>query len=73
LEYNESAYQLFIGFKKAYGSISREVFYNILIQFGIPMKLFWLIKMYLNEIYSKVCVRKHLSNNFSIQNGLKQD
>jgi hypothetical protein len=46
--------------------------YNILIEFGIPMKLVRLIKMCLNETYSKVRLGKHLSDNFPIQNGLKQ-
>jgi hypothetical protein len=45
--------------------------YNILIEFGIPMKLARLIKMCLNETYSKVRIRKHLSDSFPIQNGLK--
>jgi hypothetical protein len=31
-----------------------------------------LIKMCLNEIYNKVCIGKHLSEGFPIQNGLKQ-
>jgi hypothetical protein len=31
-----------------------------------------LIKMCLNETYSKVCIGKHLSESFPIQNGLKQ-
>jgi hypothetical protein len=31
-----------------------------------------LIKMLLNETYSKVCIGKHLSDTFPIQNGLKQ-
>jgi hypothetical protein len=31
-----------------------------------------LIKVYLNEIYSKVCIGKHLSDAFPIQNDLKQ-
>ena len=35
---------LFIDFKKAYDSVRREVLYNILIEFGIPMKLVRLIK-----------------------------
>jgi hypothetical protein len=36
----------------------------------IPMKLFRLIKMCLNETYSKVHIGKHLSDKFPIQNGL---
>jgi hypothetical protein len=36
------------------------------------MKLVGLIKMCLNETYKKVCIGKHLSDSFPIQNGLKQ-
>jgi hypothetical protein len=46
--------------------------YNILVEFCIPMKLVRLIKMCLNETYSRVQVGKHLSNMFSIRYGLKQ-
>jgi hypothetical protein len=59
-------------FKKAYDSVRREVLYNILKVFGVPMKLVRLIKMCLNVTYSKVRIGKHLSDNFPIQNGLKQ-
>jgi hypothetical protein len=38
-EYNETVRQIFIHFKKAYDSVGREVLYNILIEFGVPMKL----------------------------------
>jgi hypothetical protein len=34
------------------------------------MKLVSLIKMYLNEAYNKIHVGKHLSDMFSIQNGI---
>jgi hypothetical protein len=60
-KYNETVHQLFIDFKKAYGSVRRELLYNILIEFGIPMKLIRFIKMCLNEIYSKVSRGKSLS------------
>jgi hypothetical protein len=71
-EYNEIVHQLFIDFQKAYDSMRREVLYNILIEFGVPMKPVRLIKMCLNETYIKVRIGKHLSDSFPIQNGLKQ-
>jgi len=43
-EYNEAVHQLFIDFKKAYDSVTREVLHNILIDFVIPIKLVRLIK-----------------------------
>jgi len=63
---------LFIDFKKVCDSVRREVLYNTLTEFGIPMKLVSLMKMWLNEIYRRVWVGKHLIDMFSIKNGLKQ-
>jgi hypothetical protein len=37
-EYNETVHQLFIDFKKTYNSVRREVLYNIIIKFGVPIK-----------------------------------
>jgi hypothetical protein len=48
-----------------------EVLQNILIEFGVPMKLIRLIKMSSNETYSKVHRGTHFSDNFSIRNDLK--
>jgi len=41
-------------FSKAYDSVRREVLYNILTGFGIPMKLVRLIKMCLTVMYIRV-------------------
>jgi hypothetical protein len=71
-KYNETIHKQFIDFKKAYDSMRREVLYNILTEFGVPMKLVRLIKMCLNETYNKVRIGKHLSDNLRIQSGLKQ-
>jgi hypothetical protein len=71
-EHNETVHQLFVDFKKAYDSVRRVVLYNILIEFGVPVKLFRLIQMCLNKTHSKVHIRKHLSDSVPIQNGLKQ-
>jgi hypothetical protein len=46
--------------------------YNILIQFGIPMKLVTLLETCLNETYSRVRASRHLSDMIPIRNGLKQ-
>jgi hypothetical protein len=71
-EYSEAVHQLFIDFKRAYDSVKREVMYFILIEFGVPMKLVRLIKMCLNETYSRVWVGKHLSDILVVMNALKQ-
>jgi hypothetical protein len=68
-EYNGTVHQLFIGFKKAYDSVRREVLHNILI---VPRKLVRLIKMCLNETYGKIRIGKYLSGAFPIHNGLRQ-
>jgi hypothetical protein len=71
-EYNSTLHQLFVDFQKAYDSVSSEVLYNILIEFGIPRKLVGLIKMCLNETISTVLIGNNLSDKFPIQNGMKQ-
>jgi hypothetical protein len=59
-------------FKKTYDSVRMEILYNIFIEFWVPMKLMKLIKMCLNETFSKVRIGKHLSDSFPIQNGVRQ-
>jgi hypothetical protein len=44
----------------------REELYNIFIGFNKPMKIARLIKMCLNETYSKVRISKRLSDVFLI-------
>ena len=57
---------------EAYDSVEREVLYNIQFEFGIPLQIVRLIKLCLNETYSKVRVGKDLSDMYPIRNGLKQ-
>jgi len=49
-----------------------ELLYNILIEFGIPMKLVRLINVCPNETYSRVGGDRHLSDMFPFKNGLKK-
>jgi hypothetical protein len=60
-EYNATIHKLFVDFKNVFDSVRTEVLYNIIIEFGVFMKLVRLIKMCLNETYSKVHLGKHLS------------
>jgi hypothetical protein len=55
-------HQLFIDFKKAYGSVKREVLYSVLLEFCIPKQLVRLTKMCLNITYRKVRIGKLLSD-----------
>jgi hypothetical protein len=71
-EYSMTVHQLFEDFKKAYDSVRRALLYSVLIEFGVPIKLVSLIEICLNETCSKVRIGKRLSDNFAIQNGLKQ-
>ena len=68
-EYNNQVYQQFTYFEK---TIKRESLYNIQIKFGVPRKLFRLIKTCLDGTQSKVRIGNYLSSNFPIKNGLKQ-
>lgn len=56
LEYNGAVYRLglFKYFKQAYDSVKRKVFFNILIQFVIPMRQVRLFKIVSYGNYSKV-------------------
>jgi len=71
MEYNKTVQNRHIDFKKAYDSFRKEVLYNVLIEFGMPMKLVILIKMCLSNTWHTVRLNRHLSNMLFIKNGLK--
>jgi hypothetical protein len=64
-EYNGTVHQLFIDYNPG----RREVLCNILREFDMPKKLVRLIKMRLNETYSKVRVDKCCLINFLFRMG----
>jgi hypothetical protein len=55
-EYNSTERHLFIDLKKAYDLIRSEILYNILIEFGVPMKLILVKRICM---CSKICIGKH--------------
>jgi hypothetical protein len=71
-EYSDAVHQLFIDLKEPYVSVRREVLYNILIEFGIPMELVRLIKMCTSETCGRVRARKRFCDTFPAKNSLKQ-
>jgi hypothetical protein len=64
-EYNETVYNIYIDFMKAYDSVRREVLYTILIELGVPMKLG---RSKCVQIKRKVRTCKCLPHRFPIQN-----
>jgi hypothetical protein len=44
---------------------------TILTEFSVPMRLFKLIRIYLNQSNVKVCIDKHLSDAFLIHSNPK--
>jgi hypothetical protein len=65
-------YISYLQISRKFDSVRREALSNILIEFGIPRKLVELIKMCLNETYSRVRIGKNLSDKFTTENGLTQ-
>jgi len=59
--------RLFIDFKTAYDLVRMEVLYNILIEFGIHIKILSLTKCVLNKTYSRVRVGKNLCDMFLLR------
>ena len=59
-------------FHKTYDSVRIKGLCNILIEFGIPTKLFSLTGMCLDETHSIFHVGKNLSDGFPIKNDIEQ-
>jgi hypothetical protein len=71
-ECNERVHQIFTDIKRAYYCVRREELYRILTHFGVCEEPLKLIKIVLNEIFSKIHTDKYLSETFPFQNDLKQ-
>lgn len=71
-EYNITIHQLFVDFKQAYDSISREALFEIMEEFGIPRKLIRLTKATLTATKCKILIQGTFSDPFDIITGLRQ-
>lgn len=63
---------MFVDFKQAYDSISREKLYTILRDFDIPSKLVRIIRATMQNTTGHVRIGGKLSDSFRITEGLKQ-
>ena len=64
-------HQLLVDFKTTYDSVRRDFLYNILIVFGIPMKLVRLLKN-ASDWNIHQSLEKQPFDIFAVRNGLKQ-
>ena len=71
-EFKIDTHHLFIDFKAAYDSISREELFDAMAEFNIPQKLIQLSRMTLNGTKSAVCVGQHTSELFETCTGFRQ-
>jgi len=65
-------WRIFIDFEKAYDSIHRESFYNIMYEFGFSKKLIALTKMCMENTKYRVRTQNVTSGTFTVKTGLKQ-
>jgi len=73
LKHNEAVHRQFTDLEKVYVSVRREVFYDIIIELGICMKIvLWLINMCPIGTCNRVRRGNYFSDMFVIRNGLKQ-
>lgn len=71
-EFDKDLYMVFIDYKQAYDSISREDLCNTLIHFGIPKKYVNMVKLCNNKTECKVKFLGELSSAFEVKSDLRQ-
>src|ERR1700744_3058784 len=71
-EFNITIHQLFVDFKQAYDSLDRNVFFSIMEEFCIPMKLTRLTKATLMDTKCRILIQNSPLDPFDIDTGFKQ-
>ena len=70
-EYNLQTHHLFIDFKAAYDSVTRNELWQIMFEHGFPAKLIRLIRAMLDGSKSSVRIADEVSTSFVTLDGLK--
>ena len=71
-EFNRSTYIVFIDFKAAFESVSRDSLWKILQIYGVPQELSVLVRQLYTDTRSAVRLASSLSEEFTIETGVKQ-
>ena len=71
-EFNKSSYIAFIDFKAAFDSVSHDSLWTILQICGVPRELSVLVRQLYTDTRSAVRLASSLSEEFSIETGVKQ-
>ena len=72
IEQNMPLYAVFIDLTKAFGTVSREALWKILLKLGCPTKFVNVLKQLHEGMQARVCSEGQFSDSFPINNGVKQ-
>ena len=72
LEQNLDLYSVFIDLTKAFGTVNREVLWDVLALYGCPTKFIQIIRLFHVDMTGQVLSNGEQSDLFSISNGVKQ-
>jgi hypothetical protein len=62
-KHDETVHQIFIELKNAYDSVRRVVLYNILIEFGVPLKTVHTGNQLSDSFLSRIIYKREMLNN----------
>ena len=72
IEWQTPLYVCFVDFEKAFDSIDRQTIWNILLHYGVPIKIVNIIQKLYDGFFCKVIHNGRLSDEFEISSGVRQ-
>ena len=72
IEWQTPLYVCFVDFEKAFDSIDRQTIWNILLHYGVPVKIVNIIRKLYEGFFCKVIHNGRLSDEFEISSGVRQ-
>ena len=72
IEWQTPLYICFVDFEKAFDSIDRQTIWNILLHYGVPIKMVNIIKTLFEGFSCQIIHNGRLSDEFEISSGVRQ-